>query len=306
MSAFEAQSGAVADGDEAEVGRSDGETARPAETLFRRRLAQAVAAFRIELGQQLRGLGAVGLSLLALLLSLPWAIAWLVRLAMGRGPELAETTGIFAGLFQGFELPMVLFFGCVVVFTGVARRDLRQRTLHHYLLCPVRREVLLAGRFAAGVAVSSAFLAAGTVLAYALAFGQLAGAEGFALRDFFTAGPGLGHLAAYLAVVLLGCVGYGAVFTALGLYVRNPILPVIGVLGWEALTPFLPPGLKAITIYHYLRGLCPVPVAEGPFALLAEPPSPWLAVPGLLAVCAVLLALAAGRMRRLEIDYGDE
>lgn len=297
MTAFEDATGGAPAGDAGRAGT---------DSLRRRRLNQAAAAFRIELGQQLRGLGTFGLALLALLPSVPWAIAWLLRLTTDWGPELAEVQVGFAGLFQGFVLPMVLFFACVVVFTGVARRDLRQRTLHHYLLCPVRREVLLAGRFAAGLAVAFAFLAAGTLVAYGLAFGQLGGAGGFALRQFFTDGPGLGHLVAYLAVVLLGCVGYGAVFTALGLLVRNPILPVIGVLGWEALTPFLPPGLKAITIYHYLRALCPVPVAEGPFALLAEPPSAWLAVPGLLAVSAVLLALAARRMRRLEIDYGEE
>lgn len=297
MTAFEASTAPAP-----ETGPPDG----GAEPLLRQRLDQAAVAFRIELGQQLRGLGAAGLALLALLPSVPWGIGWLLRLTTDWSPELSEVSIGFAGLFQGFELPMVLFFACVVVFAGVARRDIRQRTLHHYMLCPIRREVLLAGRFAAGVAVAFAFLAAGTVLAYALAFGQLAGADGFALRRFFTDGPGLGHLAAYLAVVLLGCVGYGSAFTALGLWVRNPIVPVLAVLGWEALTPFLPPGLKAITIYHYLRGLCPVPIDEGPFALLAEPPSPWLAVPGLLAVCAVLLALAAVRMRRLEIDYGEE
>lgn len=273
---------------------------------FARRAGQAAVAFQIEVGQQLRGLGTVGLVLLALLPSLPWAVAWVVRATMGGGPSLADTTTVYAGLFLGFVLPLVLFFACVVVFTGVARRDVRLRTLHHYLLCPLRREVLLAGRFAAGVAISFAFLGAGTVLAYLLAYGQLLGVERFAVEHFFAAGPGIAHLATYLAVALLGCVGYGAVFTALGLYLKNPIVPVIAVAGWEALTPFLPPGLKAITIYHYLRALCPVPVAEGPFELLAEPPSPGLAILGLLVLAAVLLALAARRLKTFEIDYGEE
>jgi hypothetical protein len=144
------------------------------------------------------------------------------------------------------------------------------------------------------------------VVAYALAHLQLLGAERFAVERFFTAGPGLAHLGVYLAVVLLGAVGYGAVFTALGHFVRNPIVPVIAVAGWESLTPWLPPGLKAITVYHYLRGLCPVPIAEGPFALLGEPPAPWLAVLGLLLLAAALLALAGWKLRRSEIDYGDE
>ena len=229
-----------------------------------------------------------------------------VRVTVGEGWSLADTTVAFAGGFQLFLLPMVLFFACVVVFAGVTRRDVRHRTLHHYLLCPVRREVLLAGRFAAGTAIAFAFVGAGTVVAYALAHLQLLGAERFAVERFFTAGPGLAHLGVYLAVVLLGAVGYGAVFTALGHFVRNPIVPVIAVAGWESLTPWLPPGLKAITVYHYLRGLCPVPIAEGPFALLGEPPAPWLAVLGLLLLAAALLALAGWKLRRSEIDYGDE
>lgn len=280
--------------------------AAPGGALLRRRAGQTAAVFRLEVGQQLRGLGALGLGILALLPSLPWAIAWAVRTAVGRGPSLADTTGVFAGLYQGFVLPLVLFFACVVVFTGTVRRDVRQRTLHHVLLCPLRREVLLAGRFAAGTAVAFAFLGAGTVLAYALAYLQLLGSERFAVERFFTAGTGLSHLGVYLAVVLLGALGYGAVFTALGLFVRNPIVPVIAVAGWESLTPWLPPGLKAITIYHYLRGLCPVPIGEGPFALLGEPPSPWLAVLGLLALAAALLVLAGWKLRRIEIDYGEE
>jgi hypothetical protein len=291
--------------DAAPLGSADARPA-PGGSLFRRRAGQAAAAFRIEAGQQLRGLGALGLAILALLPSLPWVIAWAVRTAVGQGPALADTTGVFAGLFQGFVLPLALFFACVVVFTGIVRRDVRQRTLHHYLLCPLRREVLLGGRFAAGVAVAFAFLGVGTVLAYALAYLQLLGGERFAVENFFSAGPGIPHLGAYLGVVLLGCIGYGAVFTALGLHVRNPIVPVIAVAGWEALTPWLPPGLKAITIYHYLRALCPVPIDEGPFALLGEPPSPWLGILGLLAMAAALLALAGWKLRRLEIDYGDE
>lgn len=275
-------------------------------SLFRRRAGQAAAVFSIEVGQQLRGLGALGLAILALLPSLPWVIAWAVRTVAGRGPALADTTGVFAGLFQGFVLPLALFFACVVVFTGIVRRDVRQRTLHHYLLCPLRREVLLGGRFAAGTVVAFAFLGAGTVLAYSLAHLQLLGVERFAVENFFASGPGIPHLGAYLAVTLLGCVGYGAVFTALGLFVRNPIVPVIAVAGWESLTPWLPPGLKAITIYHYLRALCPVPIDEGPFALLGEPPPAWLGVLGLLAMAAALLALAGWKLRRLEIDYGDE
>jgi hypothetical protein len=40
--------------------------------------------------------------------------------------------------------------------------------------------------------------------------------------------------------------------------------------------------------------------------VIAEPTSPWLAIPGLLLVAAVLLALAAWKVRRMEIAYEGE
>jgi hypothetical protein len=41
-------------------------------------------------------------------------------------------------------------------------------------------------------------------------------------------------------------------------------------------------------------------------AVSRVPAGPWLAVPGLLALTAVLVLLAALRLRRLEINYGAE
>lgn len=287
-------------------GTSSGPTSFERPEGFRLTLAQVAAAARIEAGQQLRGLGAFGLGLLALLPALPWLIVWLTRVVTGSELLLSDVTESFAVLFQAFTLPLVLFFSCVIVFMGAGRRDVRQRTLHHYLLCPVPRRYLLAGKYLAGLAISFCFLAASTIFCFALAYGQLFTSDRFAAEQFLFGGPGAGHLAGYLGAVLLGCAGYGAVFLALSLWLKNPIVPVVGVFGWEGLQPFLPPGLKLGSIYHYLRAVCPVPADQGPFALLAEPPPVWLAVLGLAAVSGVLLVLAGRRLTRLEIDYGDE
>ncbi|HWX41668.1 MAG TPA: hypothetical protein VN345_11010 [Blastocatellia bacterium] len=59
--------------------------------------------------------------------------------------------------------------------------------------------------------------------------------------------------------------------------------------------------LKKVSIIHYLHSLTPVPVPEGPFALVAEPTPAWLAVSGLLVVCVIVLLLAGVRIRKLEI-----
>jgi hypothetical protein len=68
----------------------------------------------------------------------------------------------------------------------------------------------------------------------------------------------------------------------------------------------LPPLLKKVTVFHYLQSLCPVPVSDGPLALLADAPSPWAAIPGLLVFAAALVALSAWKIRRMEIRYEAE
>jgi len=124
------------------------------------------------------------------------------------------------------------------------------------------------------------------------------------------AGPALAHLPAYVGITALACLGYGAVFLILGLLFRNPIVPAAVVLVWESLIIFMPAILKKFSVAFYLESMCPVkPPYDGPgklFAITAEAPPAWLAVVGLLALTAVVLALASVCVRRMEIKYGTD
>jgi hypothetical protein len=58
---------------------------------------------------------------------------------------------------------------------------------------------------------------------------------------------------------------------------------------------------------HYLESLCPVSIPpESGIAILADPASPWVAIPGIVILAAILIVLAARRVKRLEILYGVE
>ena len=57
---------------------------------------------------------------------------------------------LFAGVFQIFVLRLAVFFGCVVIFLGLFRGEVVQKSLHYYFLSPVRREVLVVGKYIAG------------------------------------------------------------------------------------------------------------------------------------------------------------
>jgi hypothetical protein len=123
---------------------------------------------------------------------------------------------------------------------------------------------------------------------------------------FFFEGVGLRHLFSYLAVTVLACIGYGAVFLIVGLFFRNPIIPGMLLYGWEWINFLLPPGLKKVSVIHYLQSLVPVTMSEGPFAVLVEPTPAWISVPSLLLFTGVVLFLASRYIRRMEISYAGD
>jgi ABC-type transport system involved in multi-copper enzyme maturation permease subunit len=219
---------------------------------------------------------------------------------------MSDDTNVLAGIVQFYYVRLGIFFGCLGIFSRLIRGEMVERSLHFYLLAPVRREVLLLAKFAAG-SISALLLFGTAMLAD---FALMYAAFGAAGRDYVFNGPGLGQLEAYLAIIVLGCLGYGAVFLLLSMIFKNPTPAAMLVLGWEAINPVLPSLLQKISVASYLRPLMPVQVpAEGIFALLTvqtEPVAGWVAVLGLLALIAVVLFYSCYRIRTLEIRYTTE
>ncbi len=223
---------------------------------------------------------------------------------------IAQDTNIFASIFQFFFLRLAVFFGCVGVFTNLFRGELLDRSLHYYLLTPLRREVLVVGKYAAGlIATTVIFVTSAALQMWTLSW-HFDGTEVSQYLD----GGGWGHLASYLGVTALACLGYGSVFLAAGLFFKNPIIPAALVEGWESLNIFLPAALKKVSVIYYLQSLCPVLASPDKemnqiLKLLvnaAEPVSAPVAILGLLAVTAVVLLLAGRQARRLEINYSTD
>jgi hypothetical protein len=186
--------------------------------------------------------------------------------------------------------------------------EMTSRTLHYWFLAPARREVLLAGKYAAGLIASSAIFGSGALLAFAAMTWPHDAAS---LQAYWAAG-GMTHAFWYVTAAVLGCLGYGSLFLAIGLYVRNPIVPAAVLLAWEAASGVLPHVLQKISILYYLQSLCPVPApvdqdAPALIRLLAVPAAPAsrpAAVLGLLLLSAVVLLIAARGVRRMQISYG--
>jgi hypothetical protein len=219
--------------------------------------------------------------------------------------RLQDETLILAGIIQIFYVRFAIFFGSLGVFMNLFRGEVAQRTLHYAFLAPVRREALVVGKFMAGAAMAVGVFGAGVATSFVVMYAHFP-----AGRTFLLDGPGASHLATYLVVAALACLGYGAVFLAFSLLFKNPIIPSVMLLVWEGVNGALPAWLKYVSVTFYLKPLFPVelPVAgiSGLFTVVAEPVAPVVAVSGLLAFAALVVAGACWRIRSMEIAYSSD
>ena len=265
-------------------------------------LRQVAAIMRLDVKRNFLGRRAVLIYLLALmpigLLSLmailPPAFTW---------ADFSQYPLRFSLIYNALILRTVVFFGCAWIFMNLFRGEIVDRSLHYYFLSAVRREVLLAGKYFSGLVTSIILFTTVTVVSMFLLFFPHFFSPSV---RFFLDGPGIGQLITYAVITMLACVGYGAFFMVVGLFFRNPIIPALVLYGWEWINFLLPPLLKKISVIHYLNSLVPVPLSEGPFAVVAEPTPAWISIPGLLIMTVLVLFVASRRIRRMEISYGSD
>jgi ABC-type transport system involved in multi-copper enzyme maturation permease subunit len=220
--------------------------------------------------------------------------------------QIEWDTQILAKAVQLYYFRLGIFFACMGIFTWLFRGEMVQRTLHYQFLVPVRKEVLVIGKFLAGAIISIALFETAVFACFCLTYSRF-GSVG---RSYVFDGPGLGQLGSYLLATALACLGYGAVFLALSLLFKNPIIPGAMLLGWETVAPIFPSWAQHLSVTFYLKHLCPVKLpVDGPmaiFTVVAEPVSPFVAVFGLLCLTVAILVLSCFLIHRLEVTYTAE
>jgi ABC-type transport system involved in multi-copper enzyme maturation permease subunit len=266
-------------------------------------LSQIAAIMRLELKKNFLGKRAVLVYLLALMPIVLLSLIAILPPAAREWQDFSQFPAQFAVIFNALILRTVIFFGCAWIFMNLFRGEIVDRSLHYYFLSAVRREVLVTGKYVSGLITAVILFTSVTVISMLLMF--LPHFYSASMR-FFLSGPGMTQLLTYAGITILACIGYGAFFLVVGLFFRNPITPALLLYGWEWLNFLLPPLLKKISVIHYLNSLVPVPISEGPFAVIAEPTPAWISVPGLLIVTALVLIAAGTRIRHMEIRYGSE
>ena len=263
---------------------------------------QLVSILRIELKKNFFKRRGIWIYLLMVAPALPITIHALMSPG-GRHCSIGQDTRVMVLIFQMLYLRLIFFFGCMGLFTWLFRGEIVEKSLHYYFLSPVRRELLVLGKFLAATITAVFFFGLSVALSFAIMYGH----HGAAGSNYVFNGPGFGQLVQYLGITLLACMGYGALFIGLSLLTKNPIVPAIFLLGWETFHPVFPSILQKLSVMFYLKQLCPVPVPPEDmtalFAVMSEPVSAWLAVPGLLLLAALLLVFACLRVRKMEISY---
>ena len=96
-------------------------------------------------------------------------IHWLIQISQGSGHHtLGEDSLVFAGLFHFYYLRLGIFFGCVGIFSNLFRGEMLEKTLHYYYLTPLRRELLVAGKYVAGLATALFLFVGSTAVSFLL------------------------------------------------------------------------------------------------------------------------------------------
>ncbi len=224
--------------------------------------------------------------------------------------DFEEDRAVFAGIFQYFYLRLAIFFGCLGIFMNLFRGEILDHTLHFWFLAPARRTVLLLGKYGAGLIASTIIFGGGTLLCFTILLQMHDPVEVHA----FWQTAGVSHAFWYVAAAVLGCLGYGSVFLAAGLLMKNPIIPAAVLVVWEAINGFLPEILQKLSVLYYLQCLCPVPAPmdsdmPGLLKLLLNPAAPVSrtgAIFGILSLTAIVLWIASVAIRRMEVSYSTE
>lgn len=264
---------------------------------------QTGSILKLEVKKNFWGKRAVLIYLLTLLPVFLCAAIAIIPPTLGARPDPAFVNMIFSNIYELLILRTVVFFGCAWIFMNLFRGEVVDRSLHYYFLSPLRREVLVVAKYLSGLLTSLTLFVSATVISLFLLYLSLGAST--AMQHLFEGG-GIKSALTYVAITVLACIGYGAVFLLIGLLFRNPIVPALAVYGWEFINFLLPPLLKKLSVIHYLQSLQPLPLSEGPFAIVAEPTPPWVAVPTLLLMAGLVLAFACLQIRWMQIRYGGE
>jgi ABC-type Na+ efflux pump permease subunit len=195
-------------------------------------------------------------------------------------------------LFLRFIVPILgIFYG-----TSLIADEVEDKTITYLFTRPISRSAVLVGKYLAYLASTILIVLPSVMLVYFLVVpvggSSIAATFPSLLRD--------------LLLLAVGLAVYGALFAAVGAWIKRPVL--IGLFfafGWENFAMALPGYLKRFTIAFYTQGLVPHTMPQENLlsmlqSFFRDSVGPVQAVVTLAAVAAVSLGLAARAVERRE------
>jgi ABC-2 type transport system permease protein len=195
-------------------------------------------------------------------------------------------------LFLRFIVPVLgVFYG-----TSLIADEVEDKTITYLFTRPIPRSAVLLGKYLAYLASTVLIVLPSVMLVYFLVVpvggGSIAATFPNLVRD--------------LALLAIGLAVYGALFSAVGAWIKRPVLVgLFFAFGWENFALALPGYLKRFTVAFYTQGLVPHAMPQETVlsmlqSFFKESVSPTQAVFTLLLTTAAGLALATRAVERRE------
>jgi ABC-type transport system involved in multi-copper enzyme maturation permease subunit len=185
--------------------------------------------------------------LMAVLLGLPIVFAVVYRVVLAAHiPPRVTPVDLYGAVVVFYYLRNVLPLAALFYASALIADEVEGKTLTYLLTRPVRREAILAGKFAAYVATTLSLALPAVVVTFFILLTS---------RGRVGLGAAVPDLLRDLGVLALALLAYGALFTLLGVLLKRPVIPgLLFLFVWELIAN-LPGYLPRFTLTAYLRSL---------------------------------------------------
>lgn len=196
---------------------------------------------------------------------------------------------VFNTMFRGVVAATLLPITVLILATGALGHEIEDYTLPYLILKPISRARIVFEKFLGVLVVAGPLILAGLALTFVLAFrGQ--------------SSDNLRLLGAIAAAAGAGIVAYAAIFLLVSLLISRALLAgIVYSLLWESLLGRFLPGLRLISIRHFVESIA-VRLLADPNYQLRGAITLQSALLTLAITSALALLLATWRLRRLNLD----
>jgi ABC-type transport system involved in multi-copper enzyme maturation permease subunit len=254
--------------------------------------------FELSLGEMLWSRRTI---FMAIVMAVPIILALVARIVDASGIAPFRVNGVRVGAAATFGMLIWVFFLRFIipvlgVFYGTAMiaDEVEDKTITYLFTRPVRRSVVLIGKYLAYLACTTLVVLPAVMIVY------------FLIVPISQVPSSFRWLVTDLALLAAGLAVYGALFALVGTVLKRPLLVgLVFAFGWEQVAMVVPGYLRRFTVAYYLQALVPHAMpSEGVSALVgavfSDTPSLAVSLAGLAVILAGSLILASRAVERRE------